>query len=461
MVSLGIDGMISGLKTSDLINQLMQVEAMPQTMLKSKVATTQAFVSALQGLNTRVASLADVAKNVAKPESWQAATGVSSVGSVKVTTSAGAQPSSLSFTVDQLATAQTSVSGNVPDLASFFGGTVPSHVTIASGSGADQKAVVVDLAGVTDLSELAAKLNAPETGVTASVVKISATESRLQITGKATGEKSSFDVYAGKHTKEELVAGVGAPPVVNKIDALVGAVDAKITVWGEQQITSASNTFSDVLAGVSFSVSQKTTEPATITVSRDDAALTKLAKDLVGAMGVVLSEIKSRTSPTTTTSEDGRTVITGGVLSADSATRGIQQSVTTAMSYPVDGISPSAVGITVTKEGTFTLDEAKFAEALAKDPAMVEKVVTGIAKRVSETATGISDSIDGSLTSKIKNQESFSKGLSEQVSDWDRRLANRRSGLERTYASLEVTLSGLQSQSSWLAGQLAGLSSNS
>lgn len=459
MASLGIDGMISGLKTSDLINQLMQVETMPQTMLKSKVATTQAFLSALQGLNTRVASLADVAKNVAKPESWQAATAVSSVGSVKVTTSAGAQPSSLSFTVDRLATAQTSVSGTVPDLASFFGGTVPSHMTIASGSGADQKAVVVDLAGVTDLAELAGKLNAAGTGVTASVVKISATDSRLQITGKGTGEKSSFDIYAGKHTKDELVAGVGAP-LVNRIDALVGAVDAKITVWGEQQITSASNTFSDVLTGVSFTVSQKTTEPATITVSRDDAALTKLAKDLVGAMGVVLSEITSRTSPKTTTSEDGRTIITGGVLSADSATRGIQQSVTTAMSYPVGGISPSAVGITVTKEGTFTLDEAKFAEALAKDPAMVEKVVSGIAARVAETATGISDSADGSLTSKIKNQESFSKGLSEQVSDWDRRLANRRSGLERTYASLEVTLSGLQSQSSWLAGQLAGLSSN-
>lgn len=462
MVSLGIDGMISGLKTTDLINQLMQVEAMPQTMLKSKVATTQAFVTALQGLNTRVASLVDAAKTAAKPESWQAATATSSAASVKVTTSAGAQPSNLSFTVQKIATAQSSVSDSVADLAGFFGdGPVPTHLTIASGTGADQKAMVVDLAGVTTLDELAEKLNAAETGITASVVKVADGSFRMQITGKSTGDAAAFDVLEGSHTKEELVAGVTATKVVDRAVAKTVAGDAEITVWGDQKIRSASNTFSDVLTGVSFTVSAPTEEPVKLSVSRDNAALSKLAKDLVGSITVVLDEIKSRTASTTTTSDDGRSVISGGVLSADSATRGIQQAVSSAMSFPIDGNSPSSVGIELGRDGSFTFDEAKFAEALAKDPAMVEKVVSGIASRVADTAKSISDPIDGTLTSKIKNQESFSKNLSEQVSDWDRRLTNRRAGLERTYASLEVTLSGLQSQSSWLAGQLAGLSANS
>lgn len=461
MVTLGIDGMISGLKTTDLINQLMQAEAMPQTLLKAKVATTQTFVTALQGLNTRVASLVDVAKNSAKPESWQAATATTTATSVKATTSAGAQPSNLSFTVDRLATAQTSVSANVSDLESLFGGTVPTHLTIGSGSGADQKAVVVDLAGVTDLSELASKLNVAGTGVTASIVKVSATESRLQITAKATGDAAAFDVHVGSYTKEELVAGVSEPPLIARGAALVAAGDAKITVWGDQEISSASNTFSDVLTGVSFTVTKKETDPVTLSVARDDTALKKLASDLVGSMGVVLAEIKSRTTASTTTSDDGRSVVTGGVLSADSATRSIQQSLTSAMSYPIDGTSPSEVGIVFNKDGTFTFDDAKFAAAMAADPAKVEKVVSGIAARVAETATAISDPIDGTLTSKIKSQESYTKGLSEQVTDWDRRLASRREGLQRTYSALEVTLSGLQSQSSWLAGQINALSSSS
>jgi len=147
------------------------------------------------------------------------------------------------------------------------------------------------------------------------------------------------------------------------------------------------------------------------------------------------------------------------VLSGDSATRGIQQSLTSALAYPVDGISPSEVGIVLGRDGAFTFEPEKFAAALASDPAKVQRVVSGLAERVAETATKISSPIDGSLTQKIKSQESFTKNLTEQVSDWDRRLATRRSGLERTYASLEVTLSGLQSQSSWLASQLASTSS--
>ena len=152
-------------------------------------------------------------------------------------------------------------------------------------------------------------------------------------------------------------------------------------------------------------------------------------------------------------------MIAGGVLSGDSATRGIQQSITTAFSFPVDGISPSEVGITLNKDGTFTFDQAKFTEALGADPAKVQRVVSGLGERVADTAKRISDPIDGSLTTKVKSQESFSKGLTEQVSDWDRRLETRRSGLQRTYAALEVTLSGLQSQSSWLAGQIGSLPS--
>ena len=50
------------------------------------------------------------------------------------------------------------------------------------------------------------------------------------------------------------------------------------------------------------------------------------------------------------------------------------------------------------------------------------------------------------------------KGLNEQVSQWDVRLDLRRSALQKQFAGLEVALGKMQQQSSWLAGQLAGLS---
>ena len=155
MATMGIDGLVSGLDTTSLITQLMQAEAMPQTLLKSKVTATQTFITALQGLNTRVASLADAAKSAAKTESWDAVTAASSGKSVTATASTSAQASSLSFTVDRLATAQTSVTGNVTTLEGLLGDPLPTSVTIATGSGATAKATVVDLTDVTDLAGFA------------------------------------------------------------------------------------------------------------------------------------------------------------------------------------------------------------------------------------------------------------------------------------------------------------------
>ena len=459
MAGMGIDGLVSGLDTTALISQLMQVEAMPQTLLKSKVSTTQTFISALQGLNTRVASLADAAKAAAKPASWDAVAAAVSGKSATATVSAGAQASSLSFTVDKLASAQTSVSGKVSSLEDLFSGTpalpVPAKVTIVTGAGDQAKATVVDLTGVTDLAGFAARLNASGTGITASLVKVSATESRLQLTGQGTGTEAAFDLHRGTVGADAPSAGA----LITRSAAIVTATDAQITLWGNQPVKSATNTFSGVLAGVDVTVTAVDAEPTTVTVSRDNTAVKKLASDLIGSLGVVLAEIKSRTATTTTTASDGGTVITAGVLGGDSATRSLNQAVLSAASYPVDGISPSEVGIVLGKDGMFTFDEAKFTAAMAADPAKVQRVISGIAERVADVATKTSDKIDGSLTLKITNQQSFSKNLSSQVEDWDRRLAVRKEGLQKTYSTLEVTLSGLNSQSSWLAGQLASLPS--
>ena len=60
-MAFSIGGMISGLDTATMINQLMQLEARPQSLLKNKVSSTQTLVSALQALNTRIADLGKVA----------------------------------------------------------------------------------------------------------------------------------------------------------------------------------------------------------------------------------------------------------------------------------------------------------------------------------------------------------------------------------------------------------------
>ena len=56
-------------------------------------------------------------------------------------------------------------------------------------------------------------------------------------------------------------------------------------------------------------------------------------------------------------------------------------------------------------------------------------------------------------------QQAVAKDLNTQIDSWTDRLTSRRAALQTMYASLETSLSKLQSQSSWLASQLASTTS--
>ncbi|KGM12303.1 acyl-CoA desaturase [Cellulomonas carbonis T26] len=462
---MGIDGLVSGLDTTSLINQLMQVEAMPQTMLKQKSSSTQSLVTALQGLNTKVASLAEAATKAAKPASWDLYKGTSTATSVAVKAGATAQPGSVTFSVDTVAASQISLTAAVPDDGTLL--DVPPAVTIRKGDG-----TFVTIEPTTgSLSDIAKAINASaDAGVRASVVQVSSGDGtnpatyRLQLTGVSTGTTNAFSVYKG--TVDQAAVDGGTATRLDG-DLVRAASSAQVTLWkgtsAETQFTSASNTFTGLMTGVDVTVSKVTAvgeDPATVTVARDEDGLKKLASGLVGAVGVVFSEITSRTTTTTKTNPDGTTSVTGGLFSGDSMVRGMRQQLTEAVSYPVDGKSPSTIGIVLGRDGTVTFDEAKFTEALAADPAGVQSMMTQLADRVGTVATGISDKVDGSLTRKITGQEQLVKDYGTQIEDWDRRLELRKASLQKTYSSLEVTLSKMQSQSNWLAGQLAGLAAN-
>lgn len=452
MAAMGIDGLVSGLDTTSLITQLMQVEAMPQTLLKTKQTSTQSFLSGLQSLNTKVASLAEAAAKAAKPASWDAYKAVSSATSVTATTSAGAQPGTVSFHVDALAKAQVSVSDEVGQSTGITAVTIKKGATLVTVEPASG-----DLAAVTKAIN-----DAADAGIKATAVRVGAEPPtyRLQLTGTSTGTAGAFEVYSG--TAAEVTAGTAT-----RLDTTVAttATNAAVTLWKgvaglEETFSQSSNTFTGLMTGVDVTVSKVTAageDPVTLTVSQDDDALERLASGVVGALGVVLSDITSRTATTTKTNADGSTSVTGGLFSGDSAVRGIQQALTSAASMPVDGRSPSEVGIVIGRDGTFTFDEAKFSKALAADPARVQSMVTQVADRVAKAATGISDKTEGTLTLKITGQERAVKDIGAQIEGWDRRLELRRESLQRTYSALEVSLSNLNAQSSWLAGQLASL----
>lgn len=442
--TLAIDGLVSGLDTTALINSLMQVEAVPQTLLKNKVSEAQTLVTALQGLNTKVASLADLAGKTAAPAALDLYSATSSSSDVTATATSAAAPGQLDVTVDQLAYAQKSVSASMTQWPAS-----PPVLTVESSDGTLHEIT----AASTSLDDMVSAINTSDAGITATKVSIGGGNYRLQFTSNTVGADGAFTLYQG--------SGTATPLATTPIQA---AQDASITIWAgtpaAQTITSTSNTFTDLLPGVSLTVSAVSIDPVSITVKRDDNAISKSASDLVASLNGIFSEIASKSAVTTNTDSSGTTSVKGGVFTSDSTVRDVNESLLSAATLPVDGISPSEYGISINKSGSIDFDQDAFKAALAKDPVATKAALQEIASRVSDAATGISDKYDGTLSQVISGQQSEVKDLSTQVDSWDRRLTDRRTTLERTYAALEVQLSNLNKQQSYLSSQLASLPSS-
>ncbi|MBX3099306.1 MAG: flagellar filament capping protein FliD [Salinibacterium sp.] len=460
MGSLAIDGLVSGLDTTSLINQLMTVESQPQTLLKAKVSSTQTLVSAFQGLNTSVASLASLAKKTALPASVDLFTATSSAASVSVTAAPGSSTGQIDLSVTSVAKAQVSVSAAMtawPDS--------PATFTIVTSDGTKVELT----AASTSMSDVADAINGSSAGVKATRVS-AGTDSgtgdplyRLQLTSAATGASGAFQVFRG--TAADVTAGT-APDLFAAPGAatVTSAADASVTLWAgtaaEQVITSSTNTFADILPGLSVTVSSVEASPVTVSVAKDTAGISSLASNLVANLTAVFNFIGSKSVVSQTTSSTGAAVTTAGVFTGNSTAREMNSLLLTAASAPVAGRSPSEIGITITKDGGIEYDSAKFTAALAADPAGTQAMFQTIADRVATAADAGSNQYTGTITQVITGQQSSLTSLNDQIASWDVRLAAQRTSLERTYSALEVSLSNLKAQSSWLTSQLAALTTS-
>ena len=437
-MALAVDGLSSNLDTTALINSLIQLEAIPQNLLKNKVSGAQSAINALQQLNAKIASLATLAEDTAKPAALDIFTAKTDSGSVTTTVGSGASAATLSFVVDKVAKTQVSVTDALtawPDTAiTITGAKGPVEITAAS----------------TSLDDMVAAINSARAGVSA--VKVAAgtngagdPQYRLQLTAGESGVAGAF-----------TVSGTAVPTT-----EITAAQDAQIKLWAgtaaEQSITSSTNSFSNVLPGVGVTVSAASTDPVQLTVARDLDKSSKVASSFVSALNETFAIISTKSVVTTTTGPDGKQKINGGPFTGDSTVRGINQVLITAASMPVAGRSPSEIGISVTKTGVLEFDADKFQAALADNPDRVASVMQELATRVGAAATQASDKYDGLLTAKLTGQESLVKSISTQISEWDGRLTARRATLERTFVAMEVRLSAINSQSAWLTTQLSSL----
>lgn len=434
-----ISGLASGLDTASIIGQLMQLEARPQTDLKSRLTAQQSELKSLQSLNSQLAALGTKAAALALPGAWTPTSVSSSSTAVSVSTTSGAIPGSLTFTVNQTASAHrlTFATTAQPTDTVVAGGT---DVTLTIGS----QATTLDTGDGT-LAGLVAALNAPGTGVRAGTVTLDDGTMRLSVTAAETGSASTFTLTNADGS--DLLGGA----------AVVAGQDAAITV-GADVIHSSSNTFTGVVPGLTFSVSTAAVgQSVDLTVATDPAKVAASVKELVDAVNASLAQMDKLTAydPVTKTS---------GPLAGESTLRGVANQLLNSI-YPSDGSSMAEFGIQVDRYGRIVFDQAAFTERYAEDPGTTAAAFTnasgggvaGFASRLATVTDNASNKYTGTVTSRITGQSTQITRINASIEDWDRRLALRRDTLTRQFTALETALSRMNSQSSWLSNQLSSL----
>lgn len=437
-----IGGLASGLDTASIINQLMTLEAASQTKLKSQVTSEQGKVTALQKLNTALQSLATAAKDMVTPttSTWSTLKATSSNAGVSIAATSTATPGAFTVTVGQTALTHQVTFADAHAKSDVVTGASTSVVLKRSG----EPDLQIDTATGT-LEELAAAINGADAGVRATLVRTGTSggvdQYRLLVESSTTGATQDF----------ELTDTTGA--------ALLGGAtvragrDASIDIGGITA-TSTTNTFTDVVPGVTITLGSTATGTADVTVARDAEGQSAAVKGFVDQLNAILTQIGTLTSNTPEAK---------GTLAGDSTLRRVAGALQDAI-YPPDGTSMAKYGIQVDRYGKVTFDAKAFAASYAADPVATAAAFTGadgFAARVQSVADAASDKYDGTVTGAITSHTSTISRLNDRIADWDDRLELRRQTLERQYTALETALSRLNSQSEWLTSQLESLSSSS
>jgi flagellar hook-associated protein 2 len=450
-MGIALPGLATGMDSAALIRSLMQVEAIPQTLLKQKVSATQGMVTSLQAFNTKIAALGDLSKALTAPGALNIFTATSSSPDVTAKAGSGATAGSVDFVVDKIAQTHTGVTAGMSAWP-----VDPPVLTVVASDGTRTEIT----AASTNLDDVVSAVNGAGAGITAMKVDNGDGTFRLQLTATESGAAGTFTAYRG--SSADIDAGTAVDLFTETGAAVVKTgQDASVTLWAgtaaAQTVTSSTNTFTGLLPDVDVTVTKPSGTAVTVTIARDDQAVTGEAEGLVNALNELFNYVKANSA--ISTSSEGTTK--GSVFTGDSTVRGVNQSILSAASMPVAGRSPSEVGISITRDGTLTFDAEKFASVLASDPAFAEAALQEISTRVEAAATVSSDKYTGLITSKIQGQETLVTSLNNQVEQWDLRLAKRQGTLERIYSALEVQISNMNAQSAWLASQVASLPQSS
>ncbi|MFA7604415.1 MAG: flagellar filament capping protein FliD [Novosphingobium sp.] len=387
-------------------------------------------------------------------------------GSVASATLSGTSQAkgSYSLEVTSLATAQTLASPAYAASTSTVGaGTLTIRFGATDGGTFTEDtahaALDITVAAGATLGDVANQINAQNAGVTAYVSNT--TDGAKLVLKGATGAANGFVVEAAEDAGDpglSTLAWNPAPPGSDRL--LTSAGNANFKLDG-LTVTSATNTVTDAVPGVSLTLTGiNSGSPTTVSFSDPTSAITTAMGDLVDALNEIMSEINTATNAKT------------GDLARDSGALALKrqlQALTTTIIMPnaAEGEprTLSALGVSLQRDGTFTLDRARLGETLKANPEATGAMFTNGLYGIYATVDSISRNAalsgnPGSLAGSISSMSDRQTKISEEQTKLAEKQEVLRAQLIARFSAADSIVSSSKSTLSFLKNQIAAWNSS-
>lgn len=297
------------------------------------------------------------------------------------------------------------------------------------------------------VNDVVSKINAAGAPINASTFNTGgATGTKLLINAKQGG-------LAGRVVIDSGTTGLNLTQSQEGLDAVV-----QLSGNGSTPVvfSSATNTFTSIVAGLSIDISSVSTSPVTVTVSENGDALVDAIKSFVDGYNKLASTLAD------TTKFDADTT-TAGLLQGDQTAISLQSMLRDIVgrrfgSGTINNLTQ--IGIKVSG-GQITFDETALRDKLATDPDGVKDFFSnadsGVAASVGKSIKAYVDAANGILFHRIDALETQQTNLQSRIDALNVLIDSKRTRMANQFLLLEKTLASLKSQQN----SLASLTTNS
>lgn len=457
MALVRFGGIGSGIDTSSIIDALIKQQRKAQVEpIEKRLSSLNDSVNALQELKGLLSTLSNKAsafrvlnggalsKFISSSNESVATASVSNAaqpGNYTLSVTSLAKKGSISFN-ERYASSGASLISGINDLDPEADRTM--EITVGG------ETVSFVITSSTTVSEFISQFNNQSSMGQATLINVgtsSSPEYAISITAKNEGTALGEVLISGGASLEGFIADITE----------VNATDAQFTMAGVSgTITRGSNTFSDLIEGVTLSLTG--TGSTNLTIAVDSETTKAKLNELVEAYNAIVKYV-SENDQITLEQNGSELIPVYGSLSEV----GVDDSLIQSLRDVIRGTSTSSgkiladIGITTNRDGTLSFDKNTFDNAISSDSSSISSLLESLGEEFGGIASGAVYQFTryGGLLDVTKNQQSESIRTNQQkLGDLEKRLAETEEQLIARYAALERIIGSLQSTQSTLTSLL-------